>query len=369
VLSSLANEWAAEHEVTIVTLDSVETDFYLLDERIDRVALGVLRPSHSIFQYLVGNADRVRLLRRTIRSLQADAVVSFIDKMNVLVIVAAQGLDVPVVVSERSDPMRHDIGRFASFLRRLTYPRASAVVAQTDYVAEWVSHFVRAQRIQVIPNPVFEIPRAKLDVKLPDGAPLVVGVGRLVPVKGFDLLIDAFAEARAARTEWQLVIVGDGPDRSSLRERAHARGIGDAVHLVGRSAAVSEVMRRAELFVLSSRYEGFPNALIEAMAQELAVISFSCSAGPRRIIRDGVDGVLVKPGDAAALATTMGRIMDDPDLRRRLGVHARSVRSRFAHEKVLTQWDALFHELTLQKRRVRARNSIRERTITSEELQ
>src|SRR5262249_25449025 len=153
--------------------------------------------------------------------------------------------------------------------------------------------------------------------------------GRLVPSKGFDVLIDSFSRIAARHQEWNLVIAGKGPEQTALDAQVRRLGLGGRVKLAGWFADPSEALGSAGLFVMSSRYEGFPNALLEAMAAGLPVISFDCDSGPSEIIRDNVDGVLVPAGDVALLERAMERLMSDETERRRLGECARDVVRRF----------------------------------------
>lgn len=347
VLSTLANRWAAAGNfVTLVTLSDDNDDFYRLDERIERVALGVMQPTRRTHEAVFQNLRRVRALREAIRASRPDVVISFMNTVNVLTLMATIGLGVPTIVSERVDPRAHPIGRAWSLLRTHWYSRAYAVVVQTRSVAGCMSEAMRIRRCEVIPNPLAPA-LTSLEGRVtarPRGtmSRTIVAMGRLVEQKGFDLLIEAFASTRPHESGWRLVIIGDGPQRTVLGSIATKLGVDDIVEFAGRIGRPEVVLRTAQIFALSSRYEGFPNALLEAMALGVACVATDCRSGPADIIRHGVDGLLVPSEDVAALAAAIKSLMDDDVLRAELATRAIEVRERFSVDRIAAQWDALF---------------------------
>ncbi len=347
VMSTMANHWVTQgHEIILITLSDTAADFYPLHPSIERVGLGLLCPSANFWQALSHNAERIYALRRIFRMNSPSVVVSFMDSVNVLCIIAAWGLGVPVIISERTDVQSRPVGRIWSLLRRWTYPRASAIVAQSERARSWAEQVAPRVHIVVIPNPVLPCVERddELAAHLPQGQ-LIVGMGRLEAIKGFDLLLEAFAAAHHGSEEWRLVILGEGPERSRLESLADALGIAPWVSLPGLVQYPERVLCRASLFVLSSRVDGFPNSLLEAMACGLPVIAFDCPGGVREIIRPGIDGLLVPPQDVAALARAISELMGDAEKRRLLGIRAREVCQRFGIEPIMARWNRLIMEV------------------------
>jgi len=345
----MANYWAEQgHNPTLITLDSVDRDFYPVHHDVRRVGLGLLQKSSSLKQAISGNVRRVIGLRRAISESKPDVVVSFIEKTNILALLSTMKLPIPIVISERIDPRYHDVERLWRFLRWVVYRRAAALVVQTNGLRTWAERFVDRKAVYVISNPLMQQSSAGRGVEQQAGTGrTVVAMGRLVTQKGFDVLINAFARCASKHSEWNLVIIGEGPELERLEAIADHLNIGSRVRFTGRLTNPLEILSRADLFVLSSRYEGFPNALIEAMACRLPVISSDCPSGPREIIRDGVDGVLVPPDDITELAAAMGRLMGDWRERHRLSSRAVEISDRLGIERVMGLWDELLHGVSI----------------------
>jgi GalNAc-alpha-(1->4)-GalNAc-alpha-(1->3)-diNAcBac-PP-undecaprenol alpha-1,4-N-acetyl-D-galactosaminyltransferase len=296
-------------------------------------------------------------VRRAILRHRPDAVLSFLNQVNVVTLLATRGLDVPVVVSERSDPGSIPVPWPG--LRRWTYRRARWVVAQTPEAAAYFDD--PRIRTTVIGNPVAPAPAAAI-ARGASGASVgdstadaesngagaggarrfwITAVGRLEVLKGFDLLLEAFARIAASHPYWSLRIVGDGPDRDAFISQAAALGVAERVEFAGRAANVFPLLAAADLYVLPSRTEGFPNALGEAMAMGLPVIAFDCPHGPRALIRHGVDGLLAPAEDVAGLAAAMDRLIANPAERAALAARAPEVVERYSETAIMNRWEEL----------------------------
>ncbi|MCD0505871.1 glycosyltransferase, partial [Bordetella petrii] len=230
-----------------------------------------------------------------------------------------------------------------------TYPHATRVVALTRGTADWLAQHVPGSRLAVIPNPVhWPLARAEPVVAPPaaNGRNRALAVGRLHSDKGFDLLIQAYARIAGERPDWDLVILGEGGERQALEAQVEAAGLQGRVFMPGRVGNVGDWYHSADLYVLSSRFEGLSNTLLESLASGVAAVCFDCDTGPREVVRDGVDGLLVRPnGDVAALAAALSGLMGDAARRQALAQRAVEARERFSAQRVLGMWQQLFDEV------------------------
>jgi glycosyltransferase involved in cell wall biosynthesis len=339
VMTLLCNALQADgHFVSLWTFDAVGRDFYALDPRVCRVGFGLLGPRTGIAK-LGANLRIVQRLRIELRSERPDVLVSFITQANVLALLAAIALNTPVVISERIDARIHRDPLPWRALRRVLYRRAACLVVQTNALRPWANELVGEQRVTTIPNPVAPVASGQaVERSEQSSAFSIVAMGRLVRHKGFDLLLQAFALVAPQFAGASLTIYGEGPERDALQAHARRLGLVDRVSFPGRVQNAAEALAAASLFVLSSRYEGFPNVLTEAMSLARPVVAFDCPSGPAEIIRHELDGLLVPAEDVQALAAAMTRVLSDAELRKRIALRAAEVNERFSQQRVLEQW-------------------------------
>lgn len=333
VLVQIAGELAnIGDEVAVITYEKSSRDVHKLPSRIRRIEtdLEALNPG------IRANLKRYAALQAAIESASPDLIVSFLTHTNVLSVIAARRLRVPVIISDRVDPRRQAETRVWRLLRRLTYPWADALVVQTQSVAEWARNMRWNRRVLVVPNPVSQ----RLGDRSPELPELpsrfVLGMGRLVPQKGFDLLLEAFRYIRDP--EVHLVIAGEGPERDRLLAQARSLGVTSRVHLTGHVRDALAIMQRASVFALSSRFEGFPNVLLEAMSTGCAVVAFDCQSGPGEMIKHGEDGLLVPAESVSDLSAAIETLCSDEQMRLRVG-HAASLSvRRFFLPTICRRW-------------------------------
>ncbi len=344
VLSIMANYWVERgKQVMVITLAPEERDVYRLDPRVERTAFDLERVSNGVWEAVRSNLERILQLRKALQQGCPDVIIGFSEHMSIMLLLASWGLSIPVIVFEHTDPRQAPLDRAWAALRLWCYRRAKGIVLLTEELKQVAAQSWPERLLHTIPNPavVEEGAEEPLPFELPPR--FVVAMGRLVSIKGFDMLLEAFA--RVGSDDWSLVILGEGEERQRLERQVRIHGLEGRVMLPGRVDKPFQVLRQAQLFVLSSRFEGFPMALVEAMACGLPAVSFNCPTGPSDIIRDGIDGILVPREDVDALARAMQRLMEDDEMRIRLGSRAPDVRARFDLKKVMGQWDRLLESV------------------------
>lgn len=352
VAANLANYWADRGwRIVIVTLAPRAVDAYELHPAVERRVLNLAGDSANPIAGLWQNMRRVMALRRELRQFRPESALALMTSANVLLALAAKGLSVRTVGSEHVHPPQYPLGWMWERLRRYTYGGLYGVTALTFESANWLRRHTRARRVAVIPNPVsWPLPVGQPQVPPTSvstcGRKLLVAAGRLEAEKGFDLLLQAFARLAQQYSNWDLAILGEGSMRSMLGQQIRTLNLENRVFLPGRVGNIGAWYACADLYVMSSRHEGFGNTLAEALASGLPAVSFDCEAGPRSIIRHETDGLLVPPADVGVLAHALERLMGDPAFRSRLAERAVEARERFAIEHIAGLWEDLFDEVS-----------------------
>lgn len=334
VLGLLTGEWSRQHDVTVVVFDTSELA-YEYGGRL--LGLGLRAPPRNppgkLWLALAASARLTRIYRRE----QPDQIISFMEPANFPAVVAATltGLRKRLTVSVRHNPGALPIVR--RLLIPWCYRLAGKVVAPSRGIAnELVRRGLPTNLVSSIPNPVSTAHRLHRTNKRPLSYPFVLGVGRFHRDKGFDRLLKAFAKVE--RPALNLVIVGDGEERTSLASLSHALGVADRVHFPGAVVDVETWYHHAECFVLSSRVEGWPNVIMEAMANGCPVVSFRCDYGPSEIIDNMSNGILVRDGDTDMLGAAIAAVVDDDEMRRRLAASGKQRARMFHVTTIADQW-------------------------------
>lgn len=340
VSSIIANEWSKRQAVVVLTYFEAPI-FFDLDPRVAVFCLG-MRPNQGRFRRVLDVLRAGWRMRRFVTRLRPAFVLSFMNKYNAFCLGSLRLAGVPVIVSERDSP-REKLPRIREIARDALYPWAAGLIAQTKDGMRFIESRCRLRHVEVIPNPVHRI----IDVSERAPEKIVLNVGRLVAKKGQSQLLAAFRQMRA--TDWRLVFCGDGPLRQALEAQARALGVEDRVEFLGEVTALAPQFRRAGIFAFPSLWEGYPNALAEAMVSGLPCISYDCSTGPSDIIDDGRNGILVPAGDIEALAAALDRLSEDEARARAMGVAASRLSEELDPERIAARYLA-FCELAAADR-------------------
>ncbi len=391
VLTALLSAWEPSKRIAVVTLGARESDFYVLPDSVDRYVIGGIKKSKNKLMGLVANLRRIFRLRAQLQEIDAPVILSLICPMNILTIVASWGVKSKIIISERNDPSRQSFGVVWNWLRRRLYRYADYVTANTRGAIQSMSAYVPSHKLRHIPNPIALLNPTGVSHfvrnALPDGdsqgehrdaplvspsrelasrrrnhtrsefrklrnscpsekinpeKPMILNVGRLHPQKAHDVLLQAFSCFIHEFPGWQLVILGEGPLKEDLQRHAESLGIHSYVDWRGNVKDIEAFYKAATFFVLPSRYEGMPNALLEAMSRGLPPIITDASPGPLEYVEHNESGLVVPVDDVEALSYAMKRLAENKSLRERLSENARKKVKPNNLEEIILQWENLF---------------------------
>lgn len=330
VIVELANGLSAAGDQVYLFADRLTSKDYPVEPDVTVVDF----MSHPSENPLKKNLRRTSELRKVCSEQSLDVLVSFLSAPSFRSAAATLGLKTVHIMSVRNDPAK-EYPTWRMGLAKLLFHHTRLFVFQTEEARNGFFK-IALSKTCVIPNPVdasfFQIVPSKT-------SETIVSIGRLTNQKNFALLVDAFADIAADYPSVELRIYGEGELKAELEERASRLGVEKRVHLCGRTSDVPRVLAGAKMFVLSSDYEGMPNALMEALAAGLPCVATDCPVGgPRMLILSAEEGLLVKTGDREGLGRAIAAILGDPERARRLGVNAKHRMEELRTEKVVATW-------------------------------
>lgn len=344
VVANLSNHLCGKHRILILT--SVrKKPVYELDERIEMRALD--GQEHPPGNKIKRNIARIHSLLRELKTFQAEILISFLSEPCFRSLLVKRWIGIPVIISQRNDPQEEYKSLLYQLLMRWLFPRADGFVFQTELQKTYFSERIQTKS-KVIVNPVAEEYRSA-EYKYPLSHE-IISIGRLDTQKNFPLLIDAFQKFVKRYTDYKLYIYGEGPERIRLEAMIRKKGLEDAVFLSGRTEDIKEKLLSSEFFVLSSDFEGMPNALIEAMSMGMPVISTDCPCGgPAELIEYPDMGILVKTGDRDGLTEAMCVYAGSHETAVRYGVNGRGILKKVSLSTVAGQWENYIQEIRKQR--------------------
>lgn len=333
VVSVLANKFVENgHDVSVIMLSHLLC-VYPLSEKVNVVCLEC--DEDGKLPFVKRYPLRLKKIRNAVKKLSPDVVISFMSETNTDVCFALSGMNIPVIVSERNDPAIDPASKVKQIMRRVAYTKPKGFVFQTPDAQAYFSKRIQKSS-KIILNPLtaalpepFEGEREKR----------VVAVGRLNKQKNYPMLIDAFEDFVASFPEYVLEIYGEGPLEQRIKEYIKGKILEDKVMLKGFCKEVHNKTLTASMFVMSSDFEGMPNALLESLAIGLPCISTDCPCGgPRMLIKSYENGILVPVNDKTKMAEAMKYMAGHPEESKMMAQNAVNVRKRADVDEIVKEW-------------------------------
>lgn len=350
VVSNLANRFAKEGYEVVIATEWYGTDEFALDQKVRRVHVGLTKEDENRSR-ISKMLRRIWYLRRFMKKEKPDVVVAFTRGVLYRALAAGIGTGIPVVISVRTDPVGHYDKKADKLRIPLLFPHAAGCVFQTEGAKAFFAPYLQ-ENSKIILNPLnpkyVGVPEPAVRTKD------VVQSGRLVDFKNQPMLIRAFLKVHEKHPDYTLKIYGpDSKDgtKEILESIIHENHAEDFVKLMGGSNTLEKDLADAALYAFSSDWEGLPNALMEAMALGLPVVSTDCPCGgPKTLIEDGVNGLLVPIMDEKAMTDGILRLIEDRELAERLGREARKISERANEDAVFEQWQTYLQECCKKNR-------------------
>ena len=328
---NLASALSVDHEVSLIVFHTVDQQ-YEVPYRLISIECpdktNVIGKAYNVLK-------RAYKLRRHFKAENYDYIFGFMETANFPTVIASSG----AILSVHCNP--HELNTYETILSRVLYPRAKHVVAVSEDVADILRADFKLKKVSRIYNLVsFEDVQKEGAVAYDHKKPFIIALGRLSEVKRLDLLIEAYAQSNLQQ-ECDLVIVGEGEERASLENQIKTLELENKVFMNGAQSNPFEYLKGAEFLVLSSRTEAFPMVLIEALALSCPVVATDCPTGPREIVKNDVNGLLVENENSGALSTAMDKLYSDKQLLESCRSNALGSVQHLSAEKLVKEWLAL----------------------------
>lgn len=336
VITNIANMMAQKgNEIEFILTGNNKSCVYQLDSRIK---INLVQDS-SITR--MSKIKKIKKIRQTIMKIQPNIAISFLTLVNIIAIISTMGLKIPIIISERNDPDR--CSKIEKVFSKLFYRFATCVVVQTDCIKEKISKYYK-KNIEIIGNPLVDHGIEKSSYEITKRA---IAVGRLNKQKNYNLLLNAFSKIIINDKNYCIDIYGVGEEQETLIQKCNELGITENVTFMGNRSDVIACEPNYDFYIMSSDYEGMPNALAEAMSVGLPCISTNCDGGgAAALIKNEINGLLVKKNDIFELEMAMLRYIENPDFARQMGINAKQIKSDLGHEAIMNKWEILIEKLS-----------------------
>lgn len=346
-VANLANYFVKQNnEIIIMVLDNNES-FYDLEKEVNYRKLNLYTDNKSIFNTFSFYKRSILKIRKLFNDERPDIVLSMNYKIIPSIIIANIFINIPIVCSERSNPYIYPNNIVWRYLRRTLSTVCDGYIFQTERAKKYFPLKTQKKSI-VIQNPISIQCELNKDDYI-GNKKQIVAVGRLNEVKGFDSLIKSFSIIQDKIEDINLIIYGEGPERNNLSDLINSLELNNRVFLYGKSKKVLNEIKNSKAFILSSRSEGMPNALIEAMSIGLPCISTRCKLGPEEIIKDNVNGVLVEVDDIEGMARAILKVINCREFANILSKNALKIRETNSLNKISIDYYAYFEKVIKNK--------------------
>lgn len=348
VVANLTSFLVKKNDVSIVTVYNTNID-YQLDNNInvytlDKDKIDIYNKKSSSFLKKIRNLiNRVRRLNKIKKEYKPDVVIAFMPLSSYIALLSKKIVKTKTIISIRNDPKIEYSSKFDYILMKLLYNKADGTVFQTEEAKQYFNASIQEKSI-IIPNPINEdFIRKSFDGERNKE---IVSVGRLEEQKQQKMLITAFNMIKDNYTEYKLRIFGEGQLRKELEDYIEQLNLNGRVLLPGKSDNIKDDIYKSEMFVLSSSYEGMPNSLMEAMALGLPVISTDCPCGgPRFLIKDNINGILVENGNIEQMANAMKYLLDNKEVASEYGKKATEIAITLNPKVINKNWEDYIYKI------------------------
>lgn len=336
VLTTLANKFVNQYNVTIITLAESDS-FYKLNPLIEIFNCGSQTNENSKFQTIKNHFKTLKIIGEIIKLKKIDLLIGFTTSVNVFTIIAARKNKIPSIISERNNPVADPPNLLWKTLRNFYYKYANYLVVQTVSNKQFFHKIMPSDKVVIIKNPIATVLAEKRILQAGISKDnIILSVGRLDANKAQDLLIKAYAKIPNAG--WQLIIIGDGDKKQSYETLTKELNISDKVIFLGNISKVHDYYNKASIFVFTSKSEGFPNALAEALYFGIPSISTNCPHGPSDLIEHNVNGILIDVDDQIMLEKQLLKLINNDDIRKTFSREAIESTEKLNIDKVTNEW-------------------------------
>lgn len=335
VIVNIANKMSEKgNDVEFVLTGNTEKCVYPLN---DNIRINLIQKSN------VANMSRVQKIkeiRSVIKRIKPNIIISFLTMVNIITIVSTFGLQIPVIISERNDPDR--CSKVEKVLSKMLYKYSECVVVQTDTIKQKIESFYK-KKIVIIENPLVEHDYEK---SIYDSKRRIIAVGRLNKQKNYNLLLDAFGVIVREFPDYTLDIYGSGDEYENLMNKSNNMGLAANVSFKGNMKNIISVEADYDFYVMSSDFEGMPNALAEAMSVGLPCISTDCDGGgAAALIQNQNNGLLVSKGNIDELVMAMKTYITDSTFAKKMGINAKKIKNDLSNTNIMNKWECLIESL------------------------